>query len=435
MALRSIGDFLFYPIIVIHLTSLFRVLAPLGGTSVAAVSAGLCALVALYAAYRVPTALKLIRARAATRWLVLLLLWPLASLLYAPALDLRVMGLLIYEFLIVLTTVTFVLANGWWVFHRIVGLALLLSVVGLILSRIAPDAFQAAAQLTGERVDQGRAFGFFLQPNRAGAAFTLMFVVWWLGAGGRRATTTLAAVVSVLVLTGLTGSRGSLFVALCASALTVTLVLRERARVGKVRLSRSLRTAGISVVLITVVGAAFTGVRFAADRLSTSESSQEVGRRLASVTAPEGWSTVLEQQSVAARLAYQAQYVDMLGARPWTGYGLGAATYFQRRGVLLNSSHIVFLEVAFEFGIFYSLSLLVAVASLGRLREAVRGPACDANTMRVAFALIVLALSMFSNTVMTERTFLVLLGGIVASDLLERQQGARMAAAGEGGHN
>ena len=83
-------------------------------------------------------------------------------------LSVRHLAVLFYNLSIVLAAATYVVMNGWARLRQLAAIAVVVTIVGLLLSWLVPGMFAAAAQLTESRQDfQGRAFGFFLQPNIA----------------------------------------------------------------------------------------------------------------------------------------------------------------------------------------------------------------------------------------------------------------------------
>lgn len=412
---RSLVEPMFAAVLVVSLSSLFRVLAPAMGVTIATVSAVLAMLTAAYLVYHTPLTLRLLRKKRLVKWFALLLIWPLATVVYAPDVDLRSIGLQVHFATLFWATIVFVQVNTWRRLHVVVAVSLLLSVPGVFASWVTPAVFEDAARLAEETVNQqGRGFGFFLQPNRASASVLLLFVVYLSGIGGRTLLSFSLVSVGMLASIGLTGSRGGLLTTLAVLGLLTFIVLREASAQGRVRLTRPLRVTATALVLLLGVSSAFIGVTSMGSRLSQGTESAELGRRLTFLTDASALGELSDETSVAARLLYQAQYVSFIADRPLPGYGLGAASAFQDAGLLLNSSHNVFLETAFAFGLLYPMLLIYSLYRLADVKHFARLPERNAGTVGFAFVFATAMLCLLSNTLLDERTFLVLLGAVVA---------------------
>ena len=145
---RVMFDNLFFVLLVLNATGLFRFVALVSAD--VDISQLTMLLWLFNVAYVIARAQYLAPyLRALSPWFLLLVLWPLATVFYAPALELREVGLAFYYFLLFTGTVLYGAANGWGAVHRVLGVSLAISLFGLILSMIAPEYFRGAATLAG----------------------------------------------------------------------------------------------------------------------------------------------------------------------------------------------------------------------------------------------------------------------------------------------
>jgi len=118
-------------------------------------------------------------------------------------------------------------------------------------------------------------------------------------------------------------------------------------------------------------------------------------------------------KSIGERLFTLQEHLQLVVARPWTGYGLGAANRFWLDEAVLLPSHNVFIELAVNFGALYVVFLVFLLFWLLRNRHR---PAVEQHVRSNLFAQMVFAiviLGMADNTVFYSRPFISVLGGLV----------------------
>ena len=210
------SDLLFAAALVLNATGLFRFLAvpfiPLGGR-VAHVSGVLLMLCAGYVCLNLPRLLG--RWPRLLPWLFVLLLWPLGTLLYAPVLDWREIGLQVYFVLLVLSTISFSNRGGRTWLGRVFLTSFVLSLLGLVLNLVHPQLFADVTEITNADVlPAGRPGGFCLQPNALAIGMVFIFLGWLLCSRGESFVLEPAMIVLLLAAELATGSRMGLVFAL-----------------------------------------------------------------------------------------------------------------------------------------------------------------------------------------------------------------------------
>lgn len=354
-------DRLLFIALVLNASGIFRFIAPLVGLSIGQVTMALFALNCLYLVAKANHVIPMIQHRGMGRWLCLLLLWPLATLVYAPSFDAREIGLQFYFFSLFLSTVAFVRLNGLGTMYKILTASLIITFIGMPLSVIAPEIFAASAEAADARLEQlGRPIGFFLQPNRLAFCLCWLFIAWF--ALCRRKSVVLEVMVVILFL-GLvlsTGSRGGVLVAGGVAAILFSFKWRVRLLRGRLLVS--------GVLLLLSISLGGLGLRAYLDQRSDTghrrhgDLIDRMETMLNLQLSTEG--SIAEDVSLEARLSAQATYFNYILEEPVLGRGFGSNSHYLDTGRIFLSAHSEALTRAFEFGIFYPLALWLAVAGL-----------------------------------------------------------------------
>lgn len=404
-------DRLFFICLVLNATGLFSFVAPQVGVTIGQVSLVLLAFNCVYliakADYTVPILLR----GGMGRWLLVLLLWPLLTLLYAPAFDRREVGLQLYFFTLFLCTVVYCAGNGLPTMYRMLTISLIITIIGMPLSMMGTQYFEAVAALGNARaVEQGRPIGFFMQPNILAISLVLMFIGWFALFRNKTAFKEVTAVVVFLGLELLTGSRAGVLVG--AGVVVILLMYNWPKRLLRGRL---VMTGGLLLVcLITGIVGMRVFLASVSDEVARYSEGDLIGR-MESIVAFRITSTgsLAEDTSLNKRIDAQEYYLKLILERSLLGNGFGSDIYYQDTGRIWLSAHSQALTFAFEFGVFYPLVLCVAILSLywKRGRRAVER-ALESNSVGqfVAAFLVLFAYS----SVMEGRVFYIVLGLFVA---------------------
>jgi O-antigen ligase len=354
-------DRLFFVALVLNATGLFRFVAPHANITIGEVSLVLLLVNVWYLLARARWLEAVLLHRVIGAWLVILILWPAFALLYAPSVEIRQIGLQLYYFTLFLGTVVYAVANPLTSVKRVLSASAVVTMVGLILSMVAPQYFETAAALADARVaPMGRPVGFFLQPNSLATGMVLLFIGWfWLW---RRKNTLLEAafLLIFLFLLLLTGSRAGVLMGLVVVMLTQVYLWKTQVDIGKIGITTGFLliclVGGIIVTDYILVSVSEKTVREEHDIIGRIETM--VSLRLTDA------ASLSDDTSVRERLEAQAVYWSLIQERPLLGHGFGSEEYFLKTGALFLSAHSNALTAAMEYGVLYPVAFLLMMFCL-----------------------------------------------------------------------
>lgn len=407
------ADLLFRFVLVINLTGLVTFLASVVGLPIATVSVLLLSANALYLGYRWPVTHQLLAARSLWIWFAFLVVWPVSTVLYAPLVDSRGIGLSIYYASLFLSAAVFVFVRGWGTFRSVIGMSILLTAFGLCYSWIRPSAFVAAAELANTTADYGgRAFGFFLQPNVTAESTVILFAVWFASGKVRKLASTTVACLGCLAMVGSTGSRAGSLLAFGLIALLVLDSIQRRMGRGRARWSRGAQlVAGAAAfsVVIAIVGIALVTIQA---RVANSGIGWLLERDDVTVPAQQQVAGASGSAGLGLRLFSLQQYASLVAERPLTGYGLGATARLLDEERVTIATHNAFMEAAINFGVLYVVLFCVLLYRLIRhpQRRWVQDGLRSSVYLQVVAVLLVSCLA--SNTILESRTVITVLGAL-----------------------
>lgn len=410
-----IFDRIFFVVLLLNLTGLFSFIAPLFGVNIAIVSLVLLALNCFYLTVNYKVALRVFRKKHILYWFIFLVCWPLLATTYAQVKNFRELVLQMYYFTLLFATAIYLLRNGFKAFHRLVTVAVAVTIFGLILSLFMEDFFQSVASITYNDLEYGgRAYGFFMQPNQAARNFILLFIAWFAGLRKTKTHIVFLSLLGLLVLVSLTGSRGGFVVAFAAVFL---IFINKSIRVRKP--FKILILPKYIITLLLVLGCFLACIplvlNFLSANLPKQVSSFDVTDRIKAISQMK----LAEEDSkgrstIAGRLEVFERYLAMIYEHPILGNGFGSTTIFQDEGILGRSSHNQYLEIAFETGVFrlvFYLFLLVAIHIDPRRKRIEQS--LHTNSY-VQFLTVVVLAGMVSNTVLDSRVLYCVLGCFIA---------------------
>lgn len=305
---------------------------------------------------------QVISTRYSLPWLILFAVLPVASVVIAPLVLKQYIAYHILSFLLFSSTLIWFLKEGYHSIAKWLLLSLAIGMVGVLLSYFFPSQFESIATMqqvaavgevsqVGEvRIStaaQGRAFGFYMQPNRAAYAIMIHFILLAFTSLYLRPKLRLALLVLCGFVILLTGSRGGFiyfsFAALALGFFEIFLGQRVGSRV--ISGMRSLpRYAFFSVLALSVCGAALYL------DYSRNPDASAVLRIFESLQGLFS-SHYKDDASVVGRLIAQEYYINGILSSPIWGHGLGSAEYGKFFGSLYLSSHNSYLEAAYAYGL------------------------------------------------------------------------------------
>jgi O-antigen ligase len=408
-------DMIFILVLLLNLTGLFAFIAPMLNVNIAAVSLVLLVINCLYIIVNYKITLRIVRKKHIFYWFIFLVLWPLLASMYAPAINYRQLGLQIYYFTLLLAVVIYLLRNGFKSFHHIVAAAAVVTIFGLILSMFTEDYFQSVASITQNDINyEGRAYGFFMQPNQAAMNSILLFVVWFAGLNKTKLIMVLLSSFGLLIFVSLTGSRGGFITAIAA----VLLIFIDKSI--RVRKPFKILISPKYIITFLLVFGSFLAcvpllLSFLATNLPEQKGSFKVTARIKAISQMK----LAEKDSkgkttVGRRWEVTKHYYAMICERPILGNGFGSTTILQDKGLLGRSSHNQYLNIAFETGvfclIFYLFLLVYIYADLGRKRI----EQFFHTNSYIQFLTVVALAGMTSHMLLDSRTLYCILGCFLA---------------------
>lgn len=405
-------DTLFFIILVLNATGLFAFIAPHIGATIAQVSTILLLLNGIYLFSRGRACIYLMRRTDLKYWFVLLLLWPLFTLVYAPSIEARQIGLQVYYMSLLFATVVFTVTKGLDTLFHALSISLVISAVGLVMSMITPEYFQPVAFLSDAKINyMDRAYGFFMQPNSAAIHINLMFVGWYFL--WRRKTSVLQVLaVSIFLLSILlTGSRSGIII----SGIVIVFIAIDtlRLRNAKIGIRKNLFAKTIMVLLLVILSFSVLN-----DYLSTAYYLEgSLVDRISMMTQfrLSNQEDTLQDTSLHERIAVQSIYWSFIQERPLLGHGLGSSIYLLNNGPIYMTSHSTLLSSTMEYGILYPLFFAFMMIRLYRNPKRSIVEAIFNSRSIFQFIFIVLLIFTINGGLLDNRTFFILLGMFFAA--------------------
>jgi len=403
-------DKLFFISLVLSMTGLFRFLAPQLGTSIAQISLALLAFNLFYLVNRLSYLQRIFPKM--LPWFVLLLVWPLVTVTYAPTIEVRQIGIAISRFTLFAGAAVYFISSGPPAIYRVFLVSLVVTAIGIVLNMAIPEYFEAVALLSDARVtSMNRPGGFFMQPNTLAIGMAFMLIGWLAFA---KRNTVFFEPMAVLVFVGfqlLTGSRAGLILALLIVALHFgfqwrsTLSRSRRVRKFLIRMTIFAASIFFGLIGMKLFVAFYGGIVEVLpggliDRMSNMLEFRLHDDRVATS----------ESFSILDRFEAQKLYWELIKERPFFGHGFEAQVEYLNNGFLYKSAHSTVLSVVMMYGVFYPLFFLALLARLffNPNRKMVE-VALGTNTI-VQFLAVALILFLYSGDLFGRYTFMSVFG-------------------------
>ena len=405
----------------LNLTGTYRFAAGILGCEVSIVSSAILSGLLLWFALNFKHVRRLLNNSFFMIALFLVLLWPTVTALYAPEISFNRIALQLYYFLLFTNTIIFMSKYGYVSLSKIIFFSYWIAIAGIFLSFLKPEYFSSVASITRATTDYyGRAFGFMLQPNMAVTNLTVLFILY---SGFRllrnkilQSIVILSYVFSIL----LTGSRSGIVAMLIVLALLLFRFCRKHVRKkdGKIVLKRNLYFKLPIYFIITVFAISFTVTTLRYIETHNLIKSEKAGfgfrERLENFVQGKLSSTSLSEDiNVKARIEFQKIYISKIVERPFWGFGIGSKEAMFKTGEILRPSHNQFLNYSLEYGILYSAVFFIFILILPIfMRKRVLIESFFQTDWILQICLLILILSLVSNTVLLYRGVWVALGAI-----------------------
>lgn len=409
-------DRVFILVLLLNLTGLSYFIAPQLNVDIATVSIVLLVSNCLYITANHKVTRHIFRKKHIFYWFIFLLIWPLLATIYAPAVNFRELGLQVYYFTLLLATAVYILRNGFKSFHQIITVAFAITILGLILSMFMGTHFGNLASI--EQKDliryQGRAYGFFMQPNMAALSLNLLFVIWYAGLRKTKILTMFLSLFGLFVLVSLTGSRAGYVVAVAV----VFLIFINRSI--RIRKSFQILISPKSFIIFFLVICCFQVCIPIILSLLTAHLPKRVIKfdviaRMKAISQMKlAEKTIDGKSTVAKRMEVFWYYFAMIRERPILGYGFGSKNFLQAKGILSRSSHNQYLEIVFETGIFRLAFFLLFLFSIYIYPGRKRTEQFLCTNSYAQLLTVIILTGMFSSMVLKSRILYCAVGCFIA---------------------
>ena len=405
-------DRLFFIFLVLNATGLFAFVAPHMDVSIGQVSVVLAWINVFYLFVKARYSTAIVLRGGIGGWLFVLLLWPLLTLLYAPSFEVRQIGQQLYFFVLFFSAVTYTVANGLPAMNRVLCVSLLVTVIGVPLSMLAPQYFSTVAELAGaiRFENEGRPCGFLLQPNSLATAIVFLFIGWFAVWERKHTLIEVTAILGFLLLLLLTGSRSGVLVAAIVMAFALTFSWRRGFASGRLLLKTG--------AFIACLAGGIVGMKHYLSQMEyTDVRREDLVSRMETMLhfRLSDDSNLREDGSIQARVGAQEAYWSLVKEEPLLGHGLGSNAYYREGNSISKDAHSDALACAMEYGIFYPVcyGLLMLQLYWKRSRRDVERIFRTNSIMQFVFALIFLFV--INGGSLHDRAFYVVLGMFFAA--------------------
>ena len=360
---ERIFDYLLIVVVFLNFTNIYTFLSGLTGLSFKVFGIGSILLMVGYCMVSSASLSRFLSVKPALWFLLLFVVIPIVTTAYAPLRELRYIGYTTNSGMIFIVTGIWIIKYGWVSFSKIILLSWGVCISGIVLSYFAPAVFEQVALIQEQAAgganswsvvdiaesSQSRAFGFYMQSNRAGHAVIMHLLVllpfllhdrsYW--------RIVLLAVSFGAVL--LTGSRGGFLVLLFLSNILFFYEFKNGVRTkhgispGIAALPRYVLLVGTSAL----VGFFIITVSIQSDLLEAGSSSAT--RIFESLFSGE--YDIAVDSSVQARLHTQEIFISRILENPILGRGHYSTEWGKYHGIIPISAHNMYLNLAYQYGI------------------------------------------------------------------------------------
>ncbi|MDP0498069.1 MAG: O-antigen ligase family protein [Verrucomicrobiota bacterium JB024] len=407
----------------LNFTFLYMMISGVTGIPFKIVGVLFLAIMALYLMVNYKVTMTVLKKPQMAFFMIVFVCIPAVSVVIAPVLIFRFASYCVLCGMIFLTVIVWIQQEGWERFSKIIITSWMMGIIGVILSYFFPSFFENIAYMQADasavglgawqdvRVAQenvGRAFGFYMQSNRACLALTVHLLILLPVFLHNKPTWRMIFLGVTFFAVLLTGSRGGFLYMVILTALLFFFEMRNGVR------DRHGIQSGVGllprylVLGILAVGALVLAETASANKSAKMDDKTAVERILSSFFGND--ASLAEDSSVQARLMAQVQYVGSVLRSPIIGHGLGASDYQKFTGGLYLSSHNNILETAYSYGIPMTLAMygfliyLCFTPQTKHMRDFFR------YNFSWITLMLMLAASFATNTLFDYRIFPVLMG-------------------------
>lgn len=414
---NPIGRYFGYVIIAMVLsvfTNLYTFLAGVLGVPFKIIGVMFIGSMSFYCMLNFQVVSRIIKERAFGWYLALFVVLPVLSSLYSPYFEIRYVGYTVLGGLIFLSTAIWMLIEGWEKFTKLIVLCWCVCVAGIAMSYFVPGVFKSVAllqevatggggSLTEVRIanqGQARAFGFYMQSNRAAYALILHLLILLPTLLHDKPMRRIFMIAVSFFAILLTGSRTGFLVLF---GLTGLIVLSEL-RYG-IKDKGRIKSGFTSIPKYIILGVLAIVITVAAMSLGKVDSLGQNAIERIFVSLFSGDYSMSEDMSVQARLGSQGAFIKQIMLSPLWGYGLFSMEWGIYTGRLPIAAHNMYLDVAYQFGLPVLLGSYGLLLYLCLCEKSKRMTQYFRMNVSVIMFTVICVYSFASNTVLEFRTF------------------------------
>lgn len=346
---------------------------------------------------------------------LLVLVIPIFSVFYTPNAELRDVALVVLFFLLVFATAVSVQVRGWNEMWHLLEIALIVNVLGLILSFFYPYLFILIFSGGAHEyvLGQGRAPGLFVNGNQSAKVITILTVAWLATPRSSSKRLRLPLIITAsFVAIAMTGSRSSMLVYSFLAG--VALIHYFFARPG-----RKFNAPRILLIIAPLLPVLLAGFILAL-KLITPQLADEYSRGKDNLTSrlqtyAAGPVAIYEDLIEAAegRFNVSAPYWYKAKEKPFIGHGVRSMFVMRHFSGLELISHNTFVTFAYEYGFPYMVVFLMFLLLLLRLPFRQQAEAYFAQSLMLYFVPVVILFYMTIGIGHELRPIWVVLGGLL----------------------
>lgn len=382
LTLERIFDYFLIGVVFLNLTNLYTFLSGLTGLSFKVFGIASILLMVGYSMVNSASLNRFLSVKPALWFLLLFVVIPIVTVVYAPHRELRYIGYTASFGMIFIVTGIWIIKYGWVAFSKVILLSWVVCISGIVLSYFAPAVFEqvaliqeqaAGGQNTWSTVEiaessQSRAFGFYMQSNRAGHAVIMHLLVllpFFLHNRSYWRTALLAVSFGAILLTG---SRSGFLMLIFLSNIVFFYELKNGVRM-KGGITPGIAALPRYVLLVAasaLVGVFILAVSIQSDLLEAGSSSAT--RIFESLFSGE--YDIAVDSSIQARLYTQEIFISRILEEPILGRGHYSDEWGKYHGIIPITAHNMYLDLAYQYGIPVMLGCYILLFYLLFSREA-----------------------------------------------------------------
>ncbi len=352
--------------------------------------------------------------------------FPMLGVYLSPYVMIRFVGYYVLSALIFINVILFIKKEGFSIFNRYLFYSYLITLFGIILSYVYPSIFytistmqvqaMGAYSVWGEiqisEAQHARAFGFYMQPNKAYTAVLFHLYILVTTFFNKNLYGRLFLYISSFGAVLLTGSRGGF---LMFFIFVILILFSEVIHGGRNKFNQkvnfvSFLPAYFFLFMILIVSSLALTIFGKSSLLGDGLNAVQKIIDTFSMVQTQGF---LSDASIFYRIQAQAEYLNFIFQNPLNiiiGNGVGASDYYKYVGDLSNSSHNNFLEVVFEHGLPLALSMYGFLIYLAFTRQSKHFLAYYGYNISSLIVTCMFIQSFTINTLFTFRLFPLLVG-------------------------